>query len=86
MIPKTYTIYKNGKTKIYKASRVIHSHNPVYKIEIHIQCPFPHEAGRKKSYQTLFVWYMHLKIHHPRESFREMTMDIADLIIKGVLT
>ena len=71
----------------YQKSRLPQARNPIYQKNINVGCPYcTDKSGRKKNFKTLFCLYMHFRIHHIRQpNFKELTMSIADLIIKGVL-
>ena len=63
--------------------------NEIYQKRIAVGCPYCKRdgtKGRAKNYNTLFCLYMHFRTHHEFEpNFREVTMQVADLIISGVL-
>lgn len=79
---------KNIKAKKnYKETREPHAYNPIYqKPYNYFGCQFcTSKTGRKKRFKNLFCLYHHYTREHPRENFKELTMGIADLIIKGIL-
>lgn len=72
--------------KNYREAREPQSQNPIYKKEINcLRCPYPHLAGRKKRFKDLWCLYMHCTLEHPNENYKELIMNLADLVIKGVL-
>jgi len=84
----TKPIYKKRgiKKKNYREAREPQSHNPIYRKELNcFRCPYSHLAGRKKRFKNLWSLYMHFTRDHPNENYRELTMTIADFIIRGIL-
>ncbi len=84
----TNTINKNRelRKKNYQEAREPQSNNPAYLKEINcLGCHFCHSKGRKKKFKNLWRLYMHLRITHPTENYKELIMSLADLVIKGVL-
>ena len=60
--------------------------NPVYLKKVNICCPFCVHPGRKKVYTNLWCYHMHLRTHHSSEKeISELTRNLADYIIRGIL-
>ncbi len=84
----TTAINKNRelRKKNYREAREPESNNPIYLKEINcLGCHFSHSRGRKKKFKNLWRLYMHFRIEHPNENYKELIMSLADLVIKGVL-
>jgi hypothetical protein len=70
-----------------KISNSPSAHNPAYKKSLNVGCTFcKDKSGRKKNFKTLWCLYMHMKTHHDTEqSLKDLVMQLADLVNKGVL-
>ena len=69
-----------------KKSNLPSAHNPAYKKSLNVGCTFcSDKRGRAKNFKTLWCLYMHMKTHHPNENFKDLIMQLADLVNKGVL-
>ncbi len=70
-----------------KISNLPSAHNPTYKKSLNVGCCFcPDKRGRSKNFKTLWCLYMHMITHHKLEpSFKDLVMNLADLVNKEVL-
>ena len=79
-------IIREKKVVIYRESTDPQARNPIFQKPGHYGCPYcTDKRGRKKHYQNLWHFYMHLKIHHPHENFQELIKSLAEFVIRGVL-
>ncbi len=71
--------------KYYRPSRLPQARNPIYQKAVNVGCKFcVDKTGRKKNFKTLYVLYRHFTYHHPNEpTYKELTMNLADLVIEG---
>lgn len=79
---------KNGelKKKTYKEAIEPQFHNPIYQKSGNYGCKWcVGKTGRKKNFSNLWLIYLHGKTQHPHEKYRELTMNLAKLIMDGVL-
>lgn len=82
------TINKNRelKKKNYRKAREPASNNPIYLQGINcLGCHFCHSRGRKKKFKNLWRLYMHDRLSHPNENYKELIIELAKLVIMGVL-
>ena len=79
--------YKKRSIKTYKAVKDPHSQNPIYQRKIYcFGCPFcGSKSGRKKRFSTLWLLHIHMVFQHKRENYRDISMTLADFIIRGII-
>ena len=84
----TYNNLTREHSKIYHERREPQARNPIYQKKVNIGCRYckrDKTRGRVKNYDRLWCLYMHFKVHHPMENFKDDIQSLADLIIQGVL-
>ncbi len=84
------TLAKNKRvehSKNYRPRIEPQANNPVYKQPLHsITCPYcGSKTGRKKNFKNLWSLYQHCSFNHNKENYKEIVIQLAELIIKGVL-
>ena len=87
MLP-TDSIFLNVQkiSKNYLPSILPSACNPVYRVSTNLCCPYcVGEKGRRRHYKTLWQFYQHCGYHHRNENYRELVLNLAELIIKGVI-
>ena len=86
-LDKSLNKKRDVKKKNYREAREPQSQNKIYKIDINcFGCLYCHpKKGRKKKFKKLWDLHMHNTREHPTENHRELTMNLADLLIKGIL-
>ena len=78
--------YKTGEHEnFYQSKLEPQARNPTYLKPVSVGCPYCGGRGRKKNYKNIWCLYMHFKIHHPHENYKELAMNLANLVIQGVL-
>lgn len=81
-------IKKKPKKVIYQESRLPQARNRIYQKRITFGCPYCAltQCGRRKHFQTLYLLWCHFFTHHKNEPrYRDLTINLADYIMKGVL-
>jgi len=80
------SLTKSINKKRNKEAREPHARNPIYLKPINcLGCHFSHSAGRKRKFKNLWRLYMHYTEEHTNENYKESIMQLADLVMKGVL-
>lgn len=80
-------INKKAKLKKYKEAKEAHSNNPIFTKNVNcFGCMYcTSKIGRKKKYKNLWCLYMHFTREHKYENYKEFSMNLAELIIKGTI-
>ena len=80
-------VSKNNKVEksYYRPSRLPQARNPTYQWIGRYGCRYcGDKTGRKKVFKTLWLLYRHFTQHHSNEpTYKELTMNLADLVIEG---
>ena len=85
--PKLLKVELKPKKKNYQPSRNPNACNPTYLRPLNVGCPYcTDKKGRKKNYRNLYRLYRHFTDQHPTEpNYKELTMSLANLILRRVL-
>ena len=85
--PELLKVGKRRKIAIYSESRFPEARNPIYQKPINFGCYYCiNKSGRRKHFKNLYHLYRHFTEHHPNEPrYKEITMELADLILNRTL-
>ena len=85
--PKLLKLDKKSKKVVYQDSILPQARNRIYQKSVNVGCPYcTDKSGRKKNFKNLHRLYYHFRYQHSDETrHKELIMNLADLILKGVL-
>lgn len=85
--PKLLRVETTPKKKQYQSSINPQTCNPTYNKPINVGCRYcGDKSGRPKNFGNLNRLYFHFCFHHSREPrYKELTMDLAQMILDGTL-
>jgi len=78
---------KKSKKKKYQPSINPNACNPIYSQSLNVGCPYcTDKSGRKKNFGNLHRLYFHFRYQHSTEPrYKELILNLANLVLKGVL-